>query len=205
LVDHVQRALGALDPTYAAALRDVPRERFVRPEDTPRAYDDIPLPLDDAEEATISAPHAYVLSFDVAGLRPGDRLLELGTGSGYGAALAASVVGPEGRVVTIEIDPVLAGRAKSLLAARPNVTVLEGDAMTTEAAWEGVNKIIATFALSRIPDAWRERLPEGAVLVAPVGPRNAPQRLVRAQKRGGLVEESTHGAVRYVANRGKPG
>jgi protein-L-isoaspartate(D-aspartate) O-methyltransferase len=202
LVERVEGALGGIDPTYARALRDVPREHFVRPEDAARAYDDIPLPLDAAEEATISAPHAYVLSFALAELAPGDRLLELGTGSGYGAALAASVVGPEGRVVTIEIDPDLALRAEELLADRPNVSVVLGDGMTDTGSWEGVNKIIVTFALLQIPDAWRERLAEGALLVVPVGPRDMPQRLVRLRRKGGVLEESTHGAVRYVSNRG---
>jgi len=117
-------------------------------------------------------------------------------------ALAASVVGAEGRVVTVEIDPALAARARELLADRANVSVVEGDAMTADGAWEGANKVIVTFALPRIPEAWLERLPEGAVLVAPIGPCEAPQHLVRVRKVEGRIEESKHGAVRYVSNRG---
>jgi protein-L-isoaspartate(D-aspartate) O-methyltransferase len=183
----------------------VRRERFVREEDANRAYDDIPLPLDADERgghATISAPHAYVLSFDLAHLSPGDRLLELGAGTGYGAALAAHIVGPDGRVVTVEIDPLLAARAKELLADLPNVAVIEADAMTLTEEWSGTNKVIVTFAIPRIPEAWLERVPEGGVLVAPVGPPETAQRLVRVRRADGALEHSAHGAVRYVANRG---
>jgi protein-L-isoaspartate(D-aspartate) O-methyltransferase len=208
LVERVRRELGGLEPAFARALLEVPRARFVRPEDASRAYEDMPLPLDDEEDrgdgarATISAPHAYALSFALAELGPGDRLLELGAGTGYGAALAAHIVGTEGRVVTVEIDPKLAARAKELLRDAPNVLVVEGDAMTSSAGWDEANKVIVTFALPRIPDAWLERLPEAGVLVAPIGPREAAQRLVKVRRVGGELEQTAHSAVRYVANRG---
>ena len=83
----------------------MPRERFVRPGDVDRSTEDMPLPLDDEGLATVSAPHAYLLSFRLLGLAPGDALVELGSGTGYGAALASFIVGPHGRVLTIEIDP----------------------------------------------------------------------------------------------------
>src|SRR5262249_35621812 len=145
-----------------------PRERFVRPGQEGRAAEDVPLPLDDAGLSTISAPHAYGLSFDLAQLRAGDRVLELGCGTGYGAALAAHVVGPTGHVTTIEIDPTLAARAKELLAGTPNVTALCGDATTDASAPPSANKVICTFAVESVPRAWLDRLPEGGVLVAPV-------------------------------------
>jgi protein-L-isoaspartate(D-aspartate) O-methyltransferase len=94
----------------------------------------------------------------------------------------------------VEIDEALAARARELLADRSNVSVIEGDAMSAHGPWASANKVIATFALARIPDAWLERLADGGVLVAPVGPREAAQRLVRVRKRGELLEESTHGA-----------
>ena len=105
LVDAVAKQLGPFDPRHLDALLEVPRERFVQPVDIERSADDIPLPLDASGLATISAPHAYLLSYRLLGLAPGDCLVELGTGSGYGAALAAFIVGPEGRVLTFEIDP----------------------------------------------------------------------------------------------------
>ncbi len=193
--------LGPFDPRHLEALVEVPRERFVRPEDLAHALDDAPLQLDEPGLATISAPHAYLLSFRLLDLAEGDSLLELGSGSGYGAALAAHIVGP-GRVVTIEIDPELAARARSLLGPLPNVTVLEGDAMSRIDAWGEANKVVCTFAVRSLPAPWLEALREGTVLVAPVGARNSDQRLVRVTCEAGEIRVSDHGAVRYVNNRG---
>ncbi|HEY6458714.1 MAG TPA: hypothetical protein VIY73_01145, partial [Polyangiaceae bacterium] len=191
------------DPVYLDALVEVPRERFVRPEDLERSADDAPLPLDDSGLATISAPHAYLLSFRLLELTEGDRLVELGSGSGYGSALAAFVVGPSGAVRTFEIDAPLAARARSNLAERPNVEVLLRDAMVSMAAWNGAEKIVATFAVDALPQSWLDALPEGGRLVAPVGAREGDQRLVLARREGGRVVETDHGAVRYVQNRSR--
>lgn len=203
LVANVKRDLGGeVDPLHLRALLEVPRELFVRPEDVARSTEDVPLPLDESGLATISAPHAYLLSFRLLALSRGDHLVELGSGSGYGAALAANVVGPSGRVVTIEIDPILATRAASLLARIPNVVVFEHDAVNSVACWERANKIVCTFAVEAIPRSWLEAVDEGAVLVAPVGhPSDTDQRLVRVTRTGGELVWREHYAVRYVRNR----
>jgi protein-L-isoaspartate(D-aspartate) O-methyltransferase len=201
LVDSVARHIGAVDPEYLRALVEVPRERFVRPEDIERSADDTPLPLDDVGLATISAPHAYLLSYRVLRLSPGDSLAELGTGSGYGAALGAFIVGPRGGIVTFEIDADLAARARNNLHTEANVTVVHGDAMTSAPEWRGADKVVATFAVEAIPAAWLAGLPEGGMLVAPVGPGDREQRLVLATRRGGVIEATSHEAVRYVKNR----
>jgi protein-L-isoaspartate(D-aspartate) O-methyltransferase len=203
LVQSVERHLGRFDARLLGALLEVPRERFVRPADVARSADDTPLPLDDEGLATVSAPHAYCLSFRLLGLTEGDDLVELGTGSGYGAALAAFVVGPGGRVRTFEIDPALAAWARRTLSGEPNVTVVEADAIESAPRWRGAKKVVATFALESLPAAWLEALPEGGMLVAPVGDRDGDQRLVLATKRAGVVVESDHGAVRYVKNRSR--
>ncbi len=203
LVDSLDRELGPFDPHILAAILEVPRERFVRPADVGRSADDEPLPLDDDGLATISAPHAYALSFRLLGLAEGDRVVELGAGTGYGAALAAFIVGTSGHVTTFEIDPVLAAAASRTVADLGNVTVIEGDAMASPAQWGAARKVAATFAVDSIPAAWLDGLPEGGVLVAPVGPAEKDQRLVLASKRGGAVVQTQHGAVRYVKNRSK--
>lgn len=207
MVRSVERTLGPIAPRFADALLAVPRERFVRAEDVARAAEDMPLPLDDAGEATISAPHAYVLSFALVDLAPGDTVLELGTGTGYGAALAAHVVGGAGRVVTLEIDRALAARARALLADLPRVTTEHADASRAESliAALGARKVIATFAVRAIPASWRAALPDGGVLVAPVGEPGLVQRLVRITRRGGAFEETDHGGVRYVPDRSREG
>ena len=201
LVAKVERELGPFDPVHLHALLAVPRERFVRPEDIAVAGEDRPLPLDESGLATISAPHAYLLSFRLLALRAGDALLELGSGTGYGAALASYIVGREGHVTTVEIDAQLASRARSLLEPIANVTVLGGDATTSAALFAGVKKIVCTFAVAEIPPAWLDALGEGAVLVAPVGAPERDQRLLRVERRGGRLITSDHGGVRYVPNR----
>jgi protein-L-isoaspartate(D-aspartate) O-methyltransferase len=203
LVDEVERQLGPFDPRLLAALLEVPRERFVRPADLSRSAEDVPLALDDAGHATISAPHAYLLSFRLLRLAEGDLFVELGAGTGYGAALAAFVVGNSGHVATFEIDPDLARAARSLLSDLPNVAVVEGDAIESAPRWEGGSKIVATFAVDTIPPTWIEKIPEGGALVAPVGREQGDQHLWLAERRGGKVALSKHGAVRYVKNRSK--
>ena len=200
LAESIQKQLGPFDARHLRALLEVPRERFVHPDDVARSADDTPLPLDDQGLSTISAPHAYCLSFRLVELAPGDALVELGTGSGYGAALAAFIVGPSGSVVTFEIDDVLVHWAARTLADQPNVTLIHADAEASASSWGRACKIIATFAVESIPPAWTAALPEGGRLVAPVGVRD-DQRLVLVRRERGHVVRTDHGAVRYVTNR----
>jgi protein-L-isoaspartate(D-aspartate) O-methyltransferase len=201
LIDSVSRQLGPFSEEHLRALLEVPRERFVRDEDLERSAEDIPLPLDADGLATISAPHAYLLSYRLLSLTAGDRLIELGTGSGYGAALASFIVGREGRVITFEIDPTLAAWARRTLAADANVTVVEGDAVESASHWRDAKKVTVAFAVHDLPGAWLDGLPEGGMLVAPVGARDRDQRLVLATKKRGRIVQTDHGAVRYVKNR----
>ncbi|WP_437965293.1 hypothetical protein WMF04_37440 [Sorangium sp. So ce260] len=218
---------------YLDAILLVPRERFVLPEDLAAAADDTPLPLDRAGHATVSAPHAYLLTYSLLGLVPGDRVLELGTGTGYGAALARRILGPTGHVTSIEIDPALHARAARLLGTRPDgrsdeeafassgagpsdqgasVTLLCGDGrslaervlacgrtLPSERPW----KVAVTYALTEPPAALEERLADGGALVAPVGAWEGHQELMRVERRQGALLREVHGAVRYVAERGR--
>jgi protein-L-isoaspartate(D-aspartate) O-methyltransferase len=202
LVVEVDKRAGPFESRLLSSLLDVPREKFVRPTDIAESATDTPLLLDDEGLATISAPHAYLLSFRVLDLQIGDRIAELGAGSGYGAALASHVVGPTGSVLTFEIDDFLARRARHLLAGYRNVELVQGDAGEMVRRWAGYERVTVTFAVNRIPDAWLAALPEGGRLVAPVG-ADAGQRLVRVDRIQGQLVWSDHGAVRYVRNRGR--
>jgi protein-L-isoaspartate(D-aspartate) O-methyltransferase len=201
LVTKIEASLGPFDPLQLQAVRVVPRERFVRAANVAESAEDVPLPLDDAGLATVSAPHAYLLSFRLLGLGPGDRLVELGSGSGYGAALASFIVGPRGRVLTVEIDAELAARARELLADLPGVTAVHGDAVASTPLWRDARKVVCTFAVKELPRAWLDALPNGGVLVAPVGAREGEQELVRVQREGDALHVTNHGGVRYVKNR----
>ena len=176
LVDQIQARLGPFDPLHLRALLEVERERFVIPDDVVRSAEDIPLPLDDVGLATISAPHAYLLSYRLLGLAPGDQLVELGTGSGYGSALAAFIVGGEGLVTTFEIDSSLAQRAQSLLAGMPNVTTLairrNGERRTVARAQSRPHFRNRARCRRQRPDANLPRPASSSLQSAP--PRNRP-------------------------------
>ena len=188
-------------PAVARALIDVPRERFVRVEDIGRSPSDVALPLGDDGYSTISALHAYARVFEALELGFGDEWVDLGGGSGYGAALGAELVGSSGRVTTIEVDRGLHRWARDLLGALSEVEAVCADAHDTS-LWRGARKVSAGFAVSERPAAWLDALGEGGRLVAPVGEAGA-QRLLVFVKQGGSIQERDLGAVRYVGDRGE--
>src|SRR5437870_9012273 len=114
MVDRLVRSGYLKDAPARAAARAGPREAFVRPEDRAAAYQDVPLPIGSGQ--TISAPSMIAIMLEEARLKTGERVLEIGTGSGYHAALLASLVGPR-NVITVERNPSLAGWGRSNLDA----------------------------------------------------------------------------------------
>ncbi|MEJ7728905.1 MAG: hypothetical protein WKG00_06800 [Polyangiaceae bacterium] len=219
LTELLEKRLPGVRAHYLDVVREVPRERFVLPADIARSADDTPLPLDPVGNATISAPHAYLLTYGLLALGPGDHLIELGSGTGYGAALAREMVGPRGSVTTIEIDEELHARAKRLLGADPAgcapgdarrspVRLLGGDArvvaaqlVADAAAGPRAPKVAVTYAMTEVPPGLEHSLPDGARLVAPVGKRDDIQELVLLHRRSGVVWQTSHGSVRYVLER----
>ncbi len=157
----------SLDPQILAALEVVPRERFVPVDLIPRSAEDVALRLDDSGQSTISAPHAYALSLRALELQAGDRVADLGGGTGYGAALAAELVGADGNVFSLEYDAEHAALARELLRPWPQATAEQGDAHEVP-RWRGANKVVVGFALRQLPAAFLDALPVGGKLVAPV-------------------------------------
>jgi len=206
-----------LPERYLRAVLEVRRERFVLPADLAQSADDAPLPLDPAGNATVSAPHAYLLTYGLLGLGPGDRLVELGTGTGYGAALAREIVGPSGWVTSVEIDGVLHDRARRLLGVdsdgivaaddrRAAARVICGDARRLApeliSAVDGrPPRVAVTYAMTALEPTFERALPEGGRLVAPVGATEELQELVRVERRASVLWQTAHGAVRYVLER----
>ena len=178
------------------AVRDVPRERFVPIEALAEAHRDRALALDESGTATISAMHAYVASFRALDLAEGDSLVDLGGGTGYGAAVAAHVVGDAGSVTTIEIDPELSARAAATLAGRPNVRVVAGDAHDTS-LWSGAAKVTVGFDVGPVPASWIEALAPGGRLVVP----SAGELVVIDKRVDGEVVRRSLGRVVYVGDR----
>lgn len=183
----------------AEALVEVPRERFVDHEHIGASARDIALPLSEDGGSTISAMHAYVLGFEALGLGEGDALVDLGGGTGYGAALASELVGPTGQVLSIEIEPSLEDHARQNLAACGQARFVVGDAHDTE-RWQGARKVYVGFALPSLPAAWLAALADGGQLVAPIA-SEAGQIMTLFHKRGEQVSETALGRVIYVPDR----
>ena len=159
------------DPRIAAAMRAVRRRAFLPSESAEYAYEDEPLALGYGE-ATISAPHMVALMMEAAALRAGDRVMEVGAGMGYLAAVAAELVGPAGHVFTIEVDPGLAGEAVRRLgtegyASRVTVFAQDGSVGLPELA--PFDAVIVSCAAPEVLPAWQGQLREGGRLVAPIG------------------------------------
>jgi protein-L-isoaspartate(D-aspartate) O-methyltransferase len=164
--------IGALDPVVAAAMRRVPRHRFVSPELESEAYDDTPLPLG-RTRSTISAPHMVALMLEWAELSPGLRVLELGSGSGYLAALAGELVRPGGRVVGVELVESLVEESRGVLSHLgygESVDIQQGDARAGWPANAPYDRILVSFATPEIFPEWMRQLASPGILLAPVGP-----------------------------------
>lgn len=154
-----------LDPRVVAALRAVPRHEFVRPEDALRAYANVPLSIGFGQ--TISQPYIVAIMTDLLATRPQDRILEVGTGSGYQAAVLAELVD---RIYSIEIVALLAERAAATLSrlGYHNVEVRAGDGRRGWPEAAPFDGIVVTAAGSEVPGALFDQLRDGGRLVAPV-------------------------------------
>lgn len=163
------------------AFRRVPREAFVSPRDRDRAYVDTPLPIPYGQ--TISAPSMVAIMLEEAALKESERVLELGAGSGYHAALIACLVGAE-NVVTVERIPELAewGRANLAAAGFPAVRVVTGDGSLGFPDGAPYACILATAGAPRLPAAWARQLGPHGRIVAPIGSSRNEQVLAVATR-----------------------
>jgi len=171
------------------AMLKVPREDFIPDPYRDYAYMEVPLPIPGCN-ATISCPHSYPLFYEALDLGRGDRFLEVGAGSGYGAALAREIVESNGCVVTVEIDPVTYGFAKENLhkLGYTDVDVLLGDGAYGYPAKSPYDKICVTASCKVIPDPLIQQLKPVGRLITPKGPPHRGQDLVLLVKEvdGGL-------------------
>jgi protein-L-isoaspartate(D-aspartate) O-methyltransferase len=180
MVAHQLRARGIVDERVLAAMARVPRHEFVPAEFRLRAYGDHPIPIGQGQ--TISQPFIVALMLEALDLAPGQVVLEVGTGSGYQAALLADL---GARVYSVERHPALAQSAKQVLVrlGYGNVTVLVGDGSLGVPEHAPYNVIVVSAATPEIPPALFEQLTEGGRLLVPVGPPEAQYlQLVRKQE-----------------------
>ena len=189
------RRRGISDPAVLRAMDEVPREHFVENAFVDNAYADQALPI--ACGQTISQPYVVAYMTEQLGVRGGHRVLEVGTGSGYQAAVLSRLAD---EVVSIERYRTLAEAARKRLSALgyENVDVQVGDGLAGVPERAPYDRIIVTAAAETVPDALVGELAEGGVMVLPLGPHAGPQRLVKLTKgEQGINQEDLIG-VRFV-------
>lgn len=201
MVEEQIRARGVRDERVLEAMRSVPRHRFVPEEHRDEAYGDFPLPI--GFNQTISQP--YIVAFMTEALRigPGARVLEVGTGSGYQAAVLGRIAA---QVYTIEIVSPLAARSAALLAELgcANVHVKDGDGYAGWPEHAPFDAVIVTAAPDHVPPPLIDQLAMGGRLVIPVGVIEQELRVLTKQPDGRLREEARM-PVRFVPLTRRPG
>src|SRR5437899_11073809 len=185
MVQQQLEARGINDGRVLAAMAKVPREEFVPPESRAASYEDGPLPIGYGQ--TISQPYVVAFMTEQLDPKPTDRVLEIGTGSGYQAAVLAELVS---KVYTIEIVEPLARRAEADLKrlGYTNVTVRAGDGYQGWPEAAPFDAIIVTCAPENVPEPLIAQLRDGGRMIIPVGP-GGNQELVLLHKRGGKLEQ----------------
>ena len=194
----LQDIVAVADTLVLQAMAEIPRHEFVPPTLRSMAYQDRPLPI--GEDQTISQPYIVAFMTQALELEAADRVLEIGTGSGYQAAVLARLVE---HVYTIEIIPSLGDSARQVLRRQGhnNVTVRVGDGYVGWPSKAPFDAIMVTAAPDHVPPALVEQLAEGGHLVLPVG--DYYQELLRVTKREGEVHTESLLPVRFVPMTGQ--
>ena len=201
MVQTTIEARGVTDENVLNAMRTVPRHLFVLPDHVEMAYRDHPLPIDYGQ--TISQPYIVAWMTELLDLKPGEKVLEIGTGSGYQAAVLAELDGVE--VYTIEIVPELAEIATDRLEklGYSRVKVMQGDGYYGWPEYAPFDAIIVTAAPDHLPGPLVEQLTEGGRLVIPIGPPGGYQALWKFVKEGQDVTAYNMGGVKFVPFTGE--
>jgi protein-L-isoaspartate(D-aspartate) O-methyltransferase len=195
MVERDLKGWGITDEKVLAAMGAVRRHRFVDPLYADQAYANHPLPI--GEGQTISQPYVVALMTEAAEIKPGEKVLEIGTGSGYQAAVLATLT-PQ--VYTIEIRPALELKARRTLKAEgfSHVKVKLGDGYFGWPEAVPFDAILITAAVDHLPPPLLDQLAEGGRLVVPLGSTRYFQTLTVVEKQGGEFRSRTLGEVLFV-------
>jgi len=203
MVERQLRRRGIADQRILDAFLAVPREAFVSAGYAHLAYGDHPLPIEAGQ--TISQPYIVALMIEAAGIKAGDKVLEVGAGSGYAAAVISRIAG---KVVGIERqhDLVEVARERLQRLGYDNVAIVEGDGTKGCPEEAPFDAILAAASGSHIPESLVEQLKPGGSIVMPVGSPGWVQKLVKATRReDGTLQQSDLGGVRFVPLIGEEG
>jgi protein-L-isoaspartate(D-aspartate) O-methyltransferase len=201
MVEEQLRSRGIRDLRLLAAMGKVPREAFIAAEDFANAYGDHPLPI--GEGQTVSQPYIVAAMIAALEVRPTDRVLEVGTGTGYEAAILGELAA---EVWTIERHQALAAKANEILArlGYANVHTVAGDGSVGLPQHAPFDKILVAAAAPKIPESLATQLADGGRLVVPVGSRNEQQVQV-VHKVGSETVRTSHDLCRFVPLVGEEG
>jgi protein-L-isoaspartate(D-aspartate) O-methyltransferase len=203
MIDRQIAARGLDDPRLLAAFRAVPREEFISADYADYAYQDSPLPIESGQ--TISQPYIVALTIDAAGIKPGDKVLEVGAGSGYAAAVIGQIAG---QVIAIERHHQLVELAQRRMErlGYDNVRIVEGDGTLGWPEEAPYDAIVAAASGSHVPQSWIAQLKLGGRIVVPLGEPQSVQSLVKVTKEAdGTLKREDLGGVRFVPLIGQEG
>ena len=203
MVERQLRRRGIHDRLILDAFLQVPREAFVSPEYAELAYGDHPLPIEAGQ--TISQPYIVALMIEAAGIGQRNKVLEVGAGSGYAAAIISRIAG---EVIAIERQHELVEVARKRMErlGYDNVEIFEGDGTKGYPDRAPFDSILAAASGSHVPSALLEQLAEGGRIVMPLGDPGWVQELVKVTKQAdGIVERQNLGSVRFVPLIGEEG
>ncbi len=196
---------GFLSSEYVIkAFKKVDRQNFVPVEQKPNAYEDTPLPI--GLEQTISAPSMVAIMTEKLDVKKEQKILEIGAGSGYQAAILSEIVGAKGKIITIERLEKVAETSRKNLANYKNVKIIVGDGTLGHEKEAPYDRIIVTAAAPQVPQPLIEQLKIGGILAIPVGDFLYGQSfvLIKKDKEGKISEEFVTGCV-FVPLIGKYG
>lgn len=204
LIDYWESTRIIKDKKVIDAFDSVPREMFILDDYSDEAYGDYPLPI--GHNQTISQPTTIMIMTQALELKYGQKVLEVGAGSGYQAAIIAKIIGEKGKVFTTEIIPELVEFARNNLKKCniDNVEVIKADGSSGYKKQGPYDRIIVTAACPKIPDQLIEQLKENGIIIAPVGPLYG-QSMIKAIKKKGRLETVNLGFFIFVPLNGKHG
>ena len=204
LIDRLKKRIGVdhISEQVLHAMMSVPRHLFVRKSDIAHAYDDYPLPIGYGQ--TISAPHIVAIMCTLLDVEKGMKILEIGGGSGYHAAVLAELTGPDGMVYSIERIPELAEFARDNLrnAGYPNAAVMTGDGTLGLPEYAPYDRILVACAAPAIPPPLIDQLKRGGKMVIPIGDYMQELYIVR---KNDVISKEKSGGVIFVPLIGKYG